>query len=178
MFYGFGHGIRLEAAIAKELSALGPLVAIGQPGEHLPPLGAARGYYADEDWQGAVLGWTARARMVALIAGRTEGVVWELRQLIAGGHLDKVLMLFPPDSSAGKAERWQVVADCLVEAGIAVELGTDLLKDVLAVYLPAGGTAPTVIRSKTQGQVDYELVVRVAAQALLLPLRRTEPLKD
>ena len=47
LFWGFGGRIRLEEAIAGELSRFGPFVAIGEPGERLPDLGAARAYFSE-----------------------------------------------------------------------------------------------------------------------------------
>ena len=43
-----------EHFVAGELNRIGPVVAIGRPGERLQPLGASRDYLADSDWQRAV----------------------------------------------------------------------------------------------------------------------------
>src|SRR5262249_32101397 len=67
LFWGFGRHIRLEQAIAGELSRFGPFVAIGEPGERLPDLGAARAYFSDDEWQAAVLDWIGRARTIVVI---------------------------------------------------------------------------------------------------------------
>ncbi len=165
LFWGLGNGIRLETAIANELSMAGPLVAVGKPGERLPQLGAARGYYEHDEWQDEVLGWMNKARVVAMIAGRTQGVTWELQQLIAGGHLGRTILLFPPDTPEGKSERWAVVANCLATAGIDVRIEDAVVSDLLAVHFIDGGT-PTCLRSQSAGQVDYELVVRMAIAGL------------
>ncbi len=41
----------LEEAAEKILNAWGPVIAIGRPGEGLPPAGAAREYVAGDAWQ-------------------------------------------------------------------------------------------------------------------------------
>lgn len=42
---------RCEEILCKRLSLVGLCIAIGAPGDNLPPLGAARGYFADDEWQ-------------------------------------------------------------------------------------------------------------------------------
>src|SRR5262249_53130487 len=48
---------RLEEIAVSALRPLGAAIAIGQPGERLPKLGAIRAYYPDDQWQAAVLEW-------------------------------------------------------------------------------------------------------------------------
>ena len=66
-----------RAALARTLRKVGPFVAVGDPTEELPQLGAARVYAADEDWQATVDEWTARAGVVLLQTGESEGLAWE-----------------------------------------------------------------------------------------------------
>lgn len=97
----------LAAAIIVSQSRL---VAIGRPGERLPELGAARTYYPDDDWQDAVRVTAARSAAVLLVAGRTEGLAWEVEQLRAWGLLNKTLVLLPPESDPDAArDRFQRV---------------------------------------------------------------------
>ena len=44
----------LEEAVEKTLRGYGPVIAIGRPGEKLPPAGAAREYVPNEAWQDRV----------------------------------------------------------------------------------------------------------------------------
>ena len=69
----------------------GPFVAIGEPGERLPDLGAARAYFSDHEWQAAVLDWIGRARTIVIIVGKTRWVTWELQRVIASGKLDHLV---------------------------------------------------------------------------------------
>jgi len=43
-----------ERVVEDQLSPFGPFVAIGRPEEPLSPLGAARDYVPDSDWQDEV----------------------------------------------------------------------------------------------------------------------------
>ena len=69
-----------EQEMAFILDRIGPVIAIGKPGERLPELGAARLYVGDHEWQAVVGGWIDRAALVVLRAGETEGLWWEVTQ--------------------------------------------------------------------------------------------------
>ena len=162
MFFGLRTGMRLEAAIADELVALGPFIAIGTPGERLAQLGAARSYYPDDEWQDAVLGWMERSRLVVLIAGRSKWFLWELQQVRNRGHLDKTLILFPPGTAEEVQERWQFITDGLGALGPPPETGLNWNgAQPLALHFHPTG-AGTLLMSGTATQVDYELAVRLA----------------
>ncbi|MEL6317437.1 MAG: hypothetical protein AAFR16_07335, partial [Pseudomonadota bacterium] len=96
LYLGLYGRVRLEAAIADELARLGPFIAVGQPGETLPALGAARAYFSDDEWRDAVRDWIAKARLIVVIAGTTRWVAWELEQIQAAGKLDATVLLIPP----------------------------------------------------------------------------------
>jgi hypothetical protein len=161
LFLGLRKDLRLEAAISGELSRLGPFVAIGQPGERLPQLGAARAYFTDDEWQTAVIDWMERARLVVMVAGLSNWVTWELRQLALRGQLGKLLILLPPGEPEDRASRWQLVADCLAGSQAGQSMREAPPDDALAV-VPATPDGLTIIRSKTTKQVDYELAIRIA----------------
>lgn len=64
---------------------VGPLVAVGEPGDALPPLGAARFYERDfaacgGNWQVFVRHLLLRARLVLVVPGETLGLAWEMAQ--------------------------------------------------------------------------------------------------
>lgn len=67
-----------EEQLAAALSDLGPVVAIGAPGERLPELGAARFYFEGHEWQNAVLDFMNKSRLVVLRVGQTDAFWWEV----------------------------------------------------------------------------------------------------
>lgn len=71
-----------EERLARTLRKVGPVVAVGDPTERLPLLGATRMYAADEDWQETVDELTARAAVVLLQAGEGDGFAWEVHHVI------------------------------------------------------------------------------------------------
>jgi TM2 domain len=69
-----------EQELAEILNQIGPMVAIGKPGEPLPELGAARLYVADADWKAKVTDMMARSRLVIIRTGSTANLEWEIEQ--------------------------------------------------------------------------------------------------
>ncbi|THA30533.1 hypothetical protein [Streptomyces sp. A1547] len=86
-----------EQELTLALSPAGPVIAVGQPGEQLPLLGAHR-LYMDEDWQNRVIELMTRARLVVLRLGTTEGVWWEFEQASARVGPERLLLLVPSDA--------------------------------------------------------------------------------
>jgi hypothetical protein len=67
-----------EEELAHAFAEVGPLVAVGAPGEELPELGAARVHLAHDAWRTGVEELLARSRFVIVRAGATPGLVWEM----------------------------------------------------------------------------------------------------
>lgn len=87
-----------ERSLAKAVAGIGPLVAIGEPNERLPPLGAARLYVRDgEDWQRVVAELVRASQVVILRIGRTEGFWWEFKHLVAHCDPKKVIFYLPEE---------------------------------------------------------------------------------
>lgn len=94
---------RFEQAIAGSFQTLGPLIAVGEPGEKLPQIGAARAYLPDREWQDAVLGWIEESLLIVMIAGSTQWIQWELHRILEKNRSQHLVILVPrrgarPDS--------------------------------------------------------------------------------
>jgi len=78
-----------ENLIFPILKEVGAVIAIGQPGETLPPLGAAR-LYLDNDcnWQTSVTDYFSRSKLVIISPSYSDGVIWEA---------SKAFQLCPPE---------------------------------------------------------------------------------
>ena len=116
-----GGYVRFEELLAAFIKTEANLVAIGRPGEKLPLLGAARTYWADDQWQEAVRQTAESARYIVMIAGTTEGLRWEIVHLRKWGLLERCLFVIPPGSTADTAARIERLCDEL-------EISTDALE--------------------------------------------------
>jgi len=78
---------------------VGPVIAIGKPGEPLPELGAARLYVGDADWKAKVIDLMARSRLVIIRTGSTPNLEWEIEQAMTRVPRQQILFV-----SLGAAE--------------------------------------------------------------------------
>jgi hypothetical protein len=92
-FY-FGGVRTMEEQLAEVLQPFGRLLAIGQPGETLPKPGAAK-IYADDDWKKVVIDKMKTSRLVVILAGTGEGLLWELKEAFEVVDPTKILILVP-----------------------------------------------------------------------------------
>ncbi|MFJ9417147.1 transferase [Streptomyces sp. NPDC101227] len=97
-----------EEQLAGALGAVGPVIAVGRPGEPLPRLGAARFYLPLDDWQPAVLRLMELSQLIVLRLGPGEGLWWEVERARATQPARKLVLLAPggpPGGLPGVAER-------------------------------------------------------------------------
>ena len=92
-----------EASLRRALRNVGPLVAVGRPGEWLRSLGAARLYVRD-DWQSVVAKLAEESELVIFRLGRTEGFWWEVQHALRKCDPRRVL-IYLPNADRGKIYR-------------------------------------------------------------------------
>lgn len=88
-------GASEEEVLAEVVNRVGPMIAIGRPGEKLPQLGAARVYVENEEWQQRVHGFLDSASLVVLRLGETEGFWWEIEQSAKKLDPRRLVLLVP-----------------------------------------------------------------------------------
>jgi hypothetical protein len=86
---------RLETWIVDALRSIGPVVAVGLPGEELPHTGAARLYLDHEVWQERVGSLIRGARATVIIVGESEGVWWEIETALSAVAASRLALVFP-----------------------------------------------------------------------------------
>jgi hypothetical protein len=163
-----------EHFVAGELNRLGPVVAIGRPGERLQPLGASRDYLTDSDWQRAVTTTIEGAALVVFVLGHSENLLWEFRKAIETHGKRRTLIIVPPLRDRTElARRWSgfVRASAnLLGAGFPDQVPA---RSVLAIGF-AGDDAVMIVsderpRSRAillRSRSDYRLVFRLFGRIL------------
>lgn len=91
--WNFYATITPEQELAWIMSRIGPVVAIGRPGEHLPSLGAAKVYVDDDHWKDTVTELMSRAALIVIRAGDTANLWWEIEQAVARAPSGRVLIV-------------------------------------------------------------------------------------
>lgn len=84
-----------EQQLDAIMNQIGPFIAIGDPNEKLPQLGAARTYVSGAEWKDRVLAWVLRAKLVVLRAGTTEGFWWEVETVVKNVKPERIIFLVP-----------------------------------------------------------------------------------
>ena len=87
---------RFEEIIALSAWRFGPVIGIGRPRERLPKLGASKEYIADEHWKNVVREKIIDAGSIVVIAGNTDGLKWELNEILNQKALSKTILIIPP----------------------------------------------------------------------------------
>src|SRR5215471_2589549 len=87
-----------ERYLADVLREVGPVLAVGRPGEVHPPYGdwgAERIYFRDDEWHEKILKLIKSARLIVLAADITGGLHWEIAQVVTHVQAEK-LIVAPP----------------------------------------------------------------------------------
>ncbi|WP_262062927.1 YncE family protein [Streptomyces sp. STR69] len=155
---------RFEEIAASALSVHGPVVALSQVGEKLPPpLGAVRRSFSMDDWKDRVRELIVQSQLICVTVGRSESLLWEIRQIRAAGALERTVFLLPPTRRGEQRLRLAVL-------GYALGIDWSVLDrarpgtEVLAITLPFG--SPVIIAGRAPNDVSYEAAIEIAALAV------------
>jgi hypothetical protein len=151
-------GMTFERIVVKHLDSIGPVIAIGKPGEALAPLGAARDYVGDEVWQQEVEQRMREAALIVLMLGTSEGLAWELLRVRRLQLLHKLVLVFPP--AGNLEERWLTLLARDLMAGSTVLPETLDPSRVLTLVWDDDGRPLAVEGPRTEWA--YETVIRLA----------------
>jgi hypothetical protein len=158
--------IRLEEVIAESLYTYGPLIALSNPLDALPPLGAAKENISDDHWKSAVESYVEHAQKIVLIAGPTPNLAWEVNLILSKEMASKCLFVFPPDY-LDPENSGRLLVKVLPE--LARYLRLDSLEseraamDRALVLCADSGRQHTLIRAEQRGQASaYAEALRFA----------------
>jgi hypothetical protein len=168
-FEYFGRLIRkrltLEEFVVGRLMTLGPVVAIGKPGEALSPLGAAREYVHGPDWQERVRNLLGESSWVVAILGSGEGLEWEYQQIVQRDLTGRFILVVPPATPEVFRERWDMFQQAFPPARRADLTRAALLGGPLCATFP-DGQEPLLFCSKYQSETAYDVVIAMLFDAL------------
>ena len=85
-------GAPVEEVVADDLATVGPVVAIGKPGEQLKPLGAAQLCCEDDEWQARILDLIKTSSAIVILCELpSDGFRWEIERIVE--HADPTTVL-------------------------------------------------------------------------------------
>jgi hypothetical protein len=118
----FNYGERnksLDQLLLEEGTSLGPVVALGNPADAVPPYGAARVYFRDNDWQKMIAYLMEQAIAIVICVDNSESLWWEIKYVSQHHYLGKTLFLLHPKYGFDK-EAADIVRDFEKVLGFAL----------------------------------------------------------
>ncbi|MEU9139955.1 hypothetical protein AB0D33_29030 [Streptomyces sp. NPDC048404] len=156
---------RFEEILASALWLRGPVLGLGEPGTRLPPLGAAREYYPEDNWQQGVRDRIDGSCLIVMVVGRTASLVWEIGEIADRNALGKTLFVIPPVPDEERRHRQHVLCAVL---GLPQEIFRHIESSgrrVLALC-GVGSDSATLITSDVADDVGYEATLDLASDVL------------
>ena len=163
----------LEEHLSGTFEDLGPVVAIGRPGEEVAALGAARVYVDDASWRTVVLGLAQMSQFVIMEVDGTPGMTWELEHVSGLVGLQRILIVLPPDDDLRATrpsdwyERWAALQR-------QFEFLPDVAKDTAAVLYDRDDQ-PVLVRGD---ESSIQRSLAAVKQAWLEEKQRAGPVRD
>jgi hypothetical protein len=156
----------IDEAIELFAKRLGPFVAIANPNTQLPHLGAAQTYFSNDTWQNAIVRWVQTAQMIVMVAGRTEGLRWELDHILADEGQPKLVIFVPPTlrKNSVVAARW--FSENFSHTRYRQELSAVDPRKVIGIAFREDGLFVVETRRVHRREIDY----LVAMQAIIFAM--------
>jgi hypothetical protein len=126
-----------EEFLVSLLDPLGPVIAIGRPGEKIPPVGAARMYLGDE-WKEVVQDLLKQSQLILMFAGTTSHFEWELQRVFQNDPFVPTILILPFFQRYRQDEVDRFVSMFAEATGL--RLSSDLRK-TRAAYFPSASEA-------------------------------------
>lgn len=104
---GVGASRTMDEILLEHASPYGPVIAIGDPRDTTPQLGAARVYVpnADLSWQNVVTSLVQASKAIVMCPTSSKGVAWELELLKSAGAEQRTIFLANPETPADETAR-------------------------------------------------------------------------
>lgn len=116
-----GEELELEGQMERAVRPLGPLIALGQPLEHI---GAGRIFVGEDEWREAIKLLLSKARLIIMLPSARHGTLEEIEMIIDTGLIDRAVMIDPPNVNSSKKfnqpEEWTKVRDAFAKRGFTV----------------------------------------------------------
>lgn len=149
----------LDQLLVDECADLGSVVALGRPGQRIPPSGAAREYVSHDVWQDVVSRRALEARGVVLCLGSSQGVQWEVDFVTSNPELRKRLLVLSHPEAFDHPTHEALLARVLA----AYELDLDDLEEepdrvIALIGYPKG---LVVVASDRRDEGSYQMAIRL-----------------
>jgi hypothetical protein len=166
--------LRLEEIIADEMKSLGPTVALSDPLQHRPRLGANR-IRAKDGWRTTVEELFGKSRLIIMVASSTASLQWEFRRIIELGYFNKLYIMMPVEDPLKRMNRWFEFLD---EFQLHHKVATSSIdwRTVLGL-LPYGDVFRAVYSDENLMEFDFQGFLKIVRScAFISSLGKPSPL--
>jgi hypothetical protein len=168
-------GRSVEEPLVRAFGRIAPVIAVGRPGEVLPPVGAARLYLSDDEWQATVSKLAAQARVLVLVAGSSSGLIWEAISLVEIEQVQRFVLYVPILRHYGsrydieeRNREWLAFRNAL-QPRLPVDLPDRLVTDMFLLFQRAGSNWETrIIRPEADVSSPTKELERAASAVVRL----------
>lgn len=115
-----------EQIVAALKAAKRRVVALGRPGERLPPIGADRFYVENSEWQQVISDWVSKSHAIIMMAADTEATSWELGEVFRAKAMQRFMILLLDTKEGSLTQVVRLTLDRLRSLGI--ELNEELIE--------------------------------------------------
>ena len=140
-----------EQRLVEGLKTIGPVIAIGKPGESAPQVGAARTYASQSEWQEEVTNRMKTAHIVVVRCATTQGLLWELQTALCQVAPERLLiwLMF----AGNREEQWNRFCST-VQSWLPVKLPTKIGNALFLSFEPNWNPQLFGSIRKIQGPLD------------------------
>jgi hypothetical protein len=125
--------ISKEQSFEEAFAFLGEFITVGRPRERLQPVGASRVYVKD-DWKREVADYMAQARLVIVRPGESEGIRWEIEQVLMTLPPERILFYLQYRGSKKRKEKAYGVFRSHIQLLLSKELPKQLEKSIYLIF--------------------------------------------
>jgi hypothetical protein len=161
----------IEDIAARQLSLVGPFVAIGNPRGKHPVGAAARMTFSEGEWQSEIAKICAGSRLIIMVAGLTDSLIWELRMIVDQHCLNRLLLLFPEDPEDTIRMKLRRVREAFAGVPWFSRLYHLDPRNLIAIYFSGDGIIAMHARHKSASayQLTWQLALRNSRVGLSCP---------
>jgi hypothetical protein len=113
-----GEEVELEAQMERAVRPLGPLIALGQPLEHV---GAGRILVGEDEWRAAIKDLMAQARLIVMLPSSREGTRAEIEMILDSNLIERTVFIDPPNIARSRtydhSAEWKHVREAFASRG-------------------------------------------------------------
>lgn len=152
-----GFSSRLEEVAAESAFRVAPLIALADPRETRPELGAIRAYASDDDWQPYIEGQISGSTRILFIIGLSRYTGWETDRILEADAVRKTVFVLPPDRTAAVAylrENTRIAEALALDADRIAWIAKNRVK---AIFISQGKTM--IVIGRGDDEIDYRLAV-------------------